>query len=290
MKLKNTILYLFLIPSLVLVIFFGVYPVIYNLILSFKDVNLITYIRGTARYVGVANYVDIFKDPLFWVATMNTLLFTVLSIFFQMLIGFLLALMFNYKFPLKGLLQALVMIPWIMPIIVSGSYFRWIFSDSGFLNNFLMSLGWIKEPIRWITSEKLAIYSLTVANIWLGIPFNFILLYTGLQEIPEELYESAEIDGASRWQQIMYITIPMLRPVIITALILGCIFTMKVFDLVWIVTKGGPGGASHLFSTFSYSLAFDRFQFGRSTAVVIIMLAIVMALVSILNKVRLEVE
>ncbi|MCD6450131.1 MAG: sugar ABC transporter permease [Thermotogaceae bacterium] len=281
-------LYFLLMPSLILVLIFGIYPTIYNFILSLKDVNLITYIRGTAKFVGLSNYSEIFRNSLFWKAVFNTLIFTVLSIFFQLIIGFLLALLFNHDFPLKGVLQALIMIPWVMPIMVSGTYFRWVFSDNGFLNNLLASWGLIQEPIRWITSEKLAIYSLAIANIWLGIPFNFILLYTGLQEIPEELYESADIDGASSWEKVIYITIPLLKPVIITALILGCIFTMKVFDLVWIVTKGGPGGASHVFSTFSYSLAFDRFRFGESAAVVIIMLVIVTVLVGLMSRIRVE--
>lgn len=256
--------------------------------MSFKDVNLITYIRGTAKYIGFSNYLEVLKDPLFWGAFKNTLVFTGLSLFFQMTIGFGIALLFNYEFPLKGFLQALIMVPWVMPIMVSGTYFRWTFGDSGFLNNLLISLGWIKEPIRWITSEKLAVYSITFANIWLGIPFNYLLLYTGLQEIPEELYESAEIDGAKGWQKVLYITLPCLKPVILTTLVLGCIFTMKVFDLVWIITKGGPGGASHLFTTLSYSLAFDRFQFGKSSAVIILMLLIVIALVFALNKVKIE--
>lgn len=287
---RKGVLCIFLLPSIVLVVSFGIYPTFYNFLLSLRDVNLISYIRGTAKYVGFSNYSSILRDTLFWKAFLNTFIFTGLSLLFQMIIGFMIALLFNYEFPLKGFLQALVMIPWVMPIVVSGTYFRWIMSDNGFLNNLLMALGWIKEPIRWITSEKLVIYSLSFANIWLGIPFNFILIYTGLREIPEELYESAEIDGARGWQKVLYITIPCLKPVLVTTLILGCIFTMKVFDLVWIITRGGPGGVSHLFTTFSYSLAFDRFQFGRSSAVVIIMLLIVIALVLVLNKAKLEEE
>lgn len=285
---KQKRLYLFVLPALIIVAAFGVYPTVYNFGLSFRDVNLITFIRGTSQFVGFSNYLEIFKDGTFQSTVLNTLVFTALSIFFQVVIGFLLALLFNYEFPLKGFLQCLIMIPWVMPIIVSGSFFRWWFSDNGILNNFLISFGLIQEPIRWITSKSLAILSLTLANIWLGIPFNFILLYTGLRKIPEELYESAEIDGASGFQKVLHITIPLLKPVIITTIALGCIFTMKVFDLVWVVTKGGPGGASHLFSTLSYSLAFDRFQFGKSAAVLIVMLIIVVALVAWLNSIKIE--
>lgn len=220
--------------------------------------------------------------------TFNTIIFTLLSIVFQMIVGFLLALLFNFEFPLKGLFQAFVMIPWVMPIMVSRSFFRWFLSDNGFLNNFLNAIGLIKEPIRWITTEKTALYSLTGVNIWLGIPFNFILLYTGMQQIPEELYESADIDGASGWEKVWYITLPMLRPVVVATFVLGCILTFKVFDLVWIVTKGGPGGTSHLLSTFSYSLAFDRFQFGKSTAVLVIMQAIVVLFILLSSRIQWE--
>ena len=288
MKISKTALALFLLPSLALIFIFGIYPVVYNVFLSLKDVNLISYIRGTARNVGSLNYKAILDDPLFWKSLSNTIIFTLISILLQMVVGFLLALLFNYEFPLKGFLQALVMIPWVMPIMVSGSFFRWFLNDNGFLNNFLTALGWIKEPIPWITDKNLVIYSLTAVNVWLGIPFNFILLYTGMQQIPEELYEGADIDGAAGWQKVLYITLPMLKPVIIATFILGCILTFKVFDLVWIVTKGGPGGASHLLSTFSYSLAFDRFQFGKSAAVLVLMQIIVILFVGISNRVRLE--
>ncbi len=288
MKIPKITLFLFLLPSLVLIFIFGVYPVVYNFFLSLRDVNLISYIRGTARDVGSLNYRTILGDALFWRALYNTIIFTLLSILLQMVVGFLLALLFNYEFPLKGFLQALVMIPWVMPIMVSGSFFRWFLNDNGFLNNLLASLNWIREPVRWITSEKTVIYSLTAVNVWLGIPFNFILLYTGMQQIPEELYESSEIDGAAGWQKVMYITLPMLKPVIVATFVLGCILTFKVFDLVWIITRGGPGGASHLLSTLSYSLAFDRFQFGKSAAVLVLMQIIVILFVGFSNRVRLE--
>jgi len=287
-KIPKITLFLFLLPSLVLIFIFGVYPVVYNFFLSLRDVNLISYIRGTARDVGSLNYRTILGDALFWRALYNTIIFTLLSILLQMVVGFLLALLFNYEFPLKGFLQALVMIPWVMPIMVSGSFFRWFLNDNGFLNNLLASLNWIREPVRWITSEKTVIYSLTAVNVWLGIPFNFILLYTGMQQIPEELYESSEIDGAAGWQKVMYITLPMLKPVIVATFVLGCILTFKVFDLVWIITRGGPGGASHLLSTLSYSLAFDRFQFGKSAAVLVLMQIIVILFVGFSNRVRLE--
>lgn len=275
--------YFFLLPAFLYVLLFGLYPLLYNVSLSLRDVTFITYVQGTARFVGLGNYRDLWNDAIFRRTFSNTLLFTGLSLLFQFTIGFLLALLFNRSFPLKGVLQSLIMVPWVLPIIVSGSFFKWFFSDNGMLNGFLTAFGLAQRPIPWITSSNLPILSVTMANIWLGIPFNFVLLYTGLQGIPEELLESAAIDGATGWQRVLYIIIPLLRPVILATLTLGCIFTVKVFDLVWIITQGGPGDVSHLFSTFSYSLAFNRLHFGKASAVLVVMLLVVALLTVFLN-------
>jgi multiple sugar transport system permease protein len=290
MKTSSYKLYFFLIPALVYQLIFGIYPLIYNLILSLKDVNLITYMGGTSQWIGLSNYVQTLKNTVFQRTFFNTLVFTGLSLSFQFIIGFLLALLFNRSFPLKGLLQSLIMVPWVLPIIVSGSFFRWFFSDRGIVNGFLLSWGLIDKPIPWITSQILPIFSVTMANIWLGIPFSFVLLYTGLRAIPLELFESADIDGTNWWQKILFITVPLLKPVIITTLTLGCIFTVKVFDLVWIITQGGPGDVSHLFSTLSYSLAFNKFHFGKASSVLVIMLWLVIGLTILLNSIRAEEE
>ncbi len=275
--------YAFLLPALLYVLIFGLYPLLYNVSLSLRDVTFITYVQGTARFVGLGNYRDLLQDPIFRRTFTNTLLFTGLSLFFQFTIGFALALLFFRPFPLKGLLQSLIMVPWVLPIIVSGSFFRWFFSDNGMLNGFLTAFRIAARPIPWITSGHLPIFSVTMANIWLGIPFNFVLLYTGLQGIPEELLESAAIDGATGLQRVLYIVTPLLKPVILATLTLGCIFTVKVFDLVWIITQGGPGDVSHLFSTFSYSLAFNKLHFGKASAVLVVMLLVVALLTAFLN-------
>jgi multiple sugar transport system permease protein len=290
MKTSSYKLYFFLIPALVYQLIFGIYPLIYNFILSLKDVNLITYMGGTSQWIGLSNYVQTLKDTVFQRAFFNTLVFTGLSLSFQFIIGFLLALIFNRSFPLKGLLQSLIMVPWVLPIIVSGSFFRWFFSDRGMVNGFLLSWGLIDKPIPWITSQILPIFSVTMANIWLGIPFSFVLLYTGLRAIPLELFESADIDGANWWQKVLFIAVPLLKPVIITTLTLGCILTVKVFDLVWIITQGGPGEVSHLLSTLSYSLAFDKFQFGKASSVLVIMLLLTIGLTIFLNSIRAKEE
>ncbi len=276
--------YLFILPSLIFIFLFLIYPILYNVNLSFKNTTLINLLQGSDKYIGFMNYLSIFKDPIFLQVLSNTLLFTIVSIFFQFTFGFLLALFFNSSdFPLKNFLQNLLMLPWFIPIIVKGHIWRWFFSDMGTINSFLIGVGLINNPIPWISSTSLSIYSLIIANIWLGIPFNFILLYTGLKGLPVEMYEAAEIDGANFLQKTLYITIPSLKPVIITTIMMGCVFTIKVFDLAWIITKGGPANSSHLLSTFSYSLSMEQSQFGLGATVSTIMILLVCLITMFFN-------
>ena len=280
--------YLFVAPAFLYVLVLMVYPLLYNVHLSAYDVSLVSFIRGNSPFVGLGNYWKVVRDPLFHRVLFNTVVFTVGSIFFQFTLGLLLALLFEKRFPMKGLYQGLLMLPWFIPIMVSGTVFRWFFADGGTLNSILRGFDLIDYPVPWTTSARMAIYSLTAANVWLGVPFNFILLLTGLQAIPTELYECAAIDGAKEWQRVVYVSLPLLRPVIVTTLMLGAIFTVKVFDLVWVITKGGPGGSSHLFSTFSYSLAFEQFRFGSAAAVALMMVLLVTAVTVAFQRVRLE--
>lgn len=287
-KIPKMQIFFFFLPSLLFILLLCIYPLIYTINLSFKDVSLVNYIRGEMKFVGLSNYINLINDFAFKRTFFNNLFFTFCSIVFQYLIGFCLAILLSKDLYIKNFLQGLIMLPWVIPIIVSGSFFRWFFSDDGILNGFLAYLRLINSPIHWLSSEKLPIISATIANIWLGIPFNFILLYTGIAQIPNEVLESAEIDGASEWKKIIYIIFPMLKPVTITLLLLGTIFTMKVFDLVWVLTQGGPGDTSHLFSTLAYTYAFKKLQFGYASATLVIMLLIICLLILSLNMLRKE--
>ncbi|ADQ06437.1 binding-protein-dependent transport systems inner membrane component [Caldicellulosiruptor hydrothermalis 108] len=280
--------YLFILPALVFTVCFTLYPLIYNLLLSFKDATAMSLMEGNSKFIGLKNYIDIIKDPVFTRVVLNTIIFTVGSILFQFIIGFLIALLFDNDFPGKNFMIALVMLPWFVPVLVSATVFKLFFADTGLLNNVLLSLRLIRHPIPWITDASKAIYSVTIANIWLGIPFNFIMIYTGLRGIPREIYEVAELDGAISYKKVFYIILPILKPVIITTILLGTIFTVKVFDLIWIITGGGPGNSSHLFSTLAYKLAFTDYNFGIGTATTVIMILIIVIAVSILNQIKVE--
>ena len=249
---------------------------------------MVSFVRGTSPFVGLQNFSRVLLEPLFHRVLFNTLIFTSGSILFQFAIGLGLALVFERPFPLRAFYQGLVMLPAFIPVLVSGAVWRWFLADGGTLNGVLRQIGLIRGPIPWTTSVEWAIYAESIAIVWIGIPFNFLLLLTGLQSIPRELYECAEIDGARGWQRVAYISLPLLRPVIVTTLMLGAIFTVKVFDLVWVLTRGGPGGSTHLFSTLAYSLGFEQFRFGRSAAVTLIMVFLVTVLTLGFLRIRIE--
>ena len=271
-------IYVFFSSLIVYITIFFIYPIVYNIFLSLNDVNLVNYATGTYNFCGGSNFVTILNDTNFWLSFSNTLLFVVLSLFFQFTIGFSLALLFYKPFRLRRILQVVVMLPWFIPTIASMSFFKWFFAGNGLFNNVFLSIG--LKPIPWLTSMHFPIYAVTIANIWLGIPFNYILLYTGMQSIPAQLFESAKIDGANWFQTLFYVTIPALKPVIIVILMLGTIFTVKAFDPIWIITQGGPANASQVFSTLSYSYAFQNGEFGLSSTILVFMIIFIAIIVS----------
>ena len=159
------------------------------------------------------------------------------------------------------------MISWLLPVTVAGLLFKFIFASSGGIaNQLLMSLHLIQKPVDWLLNGNTAMVAIVVANIWIGIPFNMMLLLTGLTTVPADIYESAKIDGASRVQTLFKITIPVIRPAIMSVLTLGFVYTFKVFDLVWVMTKGGPVNATELVSTYAYQLSFEEFEFSKGAA------------------------
>lgn len=262
--------FLFAMPALVYMLVFIGYPMIQNLLLSFKNVDVYTFAKPENQsFVGLQNYTELFTDvnSIMSRSIGNTLLFTVGSIFFQFFIGFGLALLFSKKFKGCSFFRGVTMISWLLPVTVAGLLFKFMFASSGgIINQFLMGLHLIQAPIDWLLEPGSAMTAIIVANIWIGIPFNMMLLITGLTTIPEEIYESAHLDGANKIQTLFRITIPMIKPAIMSVLTLGFVYTFKVFDLVWVMTKGGPVNATELVSTYAYRLSFEEFKFSKGAA------------------------
>lgn len=273
--------FLFALPAAIYMLVFIGYPMIQNLILSFKNVDVYSFARPENQiFVGFQNYIDLFtgENSILVQAIVNTLIFTVASIFFQFIIGFGLALLFNKKFPGCSFFRGMTMISWLLPVTVAGLLFKFMFaSTGGIVNQFLMSLNIIQEPMEWLLHPETAMIAIVVANIWIGIPFNMMLLITGLTTIPAEVYESCSLDGANKIQTLFMITIPMIKPAIMSVLTLGFVYTFKVFDLVWVMTKGGPVNSTELVSTYAYRLSFEEFQFSQGAAAANVLFLILLA-------------
>lgn len=267
--------YLFILPALLYMLVFVGYPIISNIILGFQNVTVMTLSSPNKPFVGLKNYIELFEGNVLKTSIINTLLFTVLCLVFQFIIGFALALFFNIKFSFAKPVRGLLMIPWMIPITVTALMFKFMFSSNvGIINQALQNLHLIAQPIDWLTQPSTAMFALIMANIWIGIPFNMILLSTGLTTIPHDLYESSAIDGANKVQTFFKITLPLLKPSIESVLLLGFIYTFKVYDLVYVMTNGGPVNSTQMLSTYSYKLSFSMFKFSQGAAVANILFVI----------------
>ena len=268
--------YLFILPFVIFCLILLLYPVVYSLALSFRDATVETFVSGEMPFNGLTQYQAALADPIFWKALINTLLFAFFSILFQFTIGFLLALLFQANFPLKNFCLAALLIPWVSPVLTAANIFKGLFNEVGPINRIgeLIGLG----PFPWLSDPDYALPATIVTNIWIGFPFNFILLYAGMRSIPEDVYEAAKIDGASFWERVAYITMPLLKPVSVAVLMLGTIYTVKVFDVVWIMTGGGPANGTHLLSTYAYQVGFSVLNFGQAAAIATLLVVLVLLL------------
>ncbi|MCY8222033.1 carbohydrate ABC transporter permease [Bacillus haynesii] len=272
----------YLFPAVLFMLALIGYPLIYNMILSFQNVSLANIASQDISFIGIDNYQRLAQDKVFWASLKNTLLYTAGSVVFQFAIGFLLALFFSMKFRLAPFLRGLMMVSWLIPLTVTALLFKFMMaSNEGVFNQLLLSWGMIDNPIPWLSDPNIAIWSVIIANIWVGIPFNMLLISAGLSSLPEDVYESASLDGANSFQKFIHLTLPLLRPVITVVMMLGFIYTFKVFDLVFVMTGGGPVHATEVLSTVSYRYSFDEFQFsmGAASANVLFFILLLVSLV-----------
>ncbi|MGI5237840.1 carbohydrate ABC transporter permease [Dactylosporangium sp. CA-139066] len=279
----------FVAPVAVYLLAFYAFPLYRNLDLSLRHYTVRSFVQGDAPFTGLSNYDTVVSDPTFWPAVWHTAVFTGVSLAFQFSIGMALAVFFHANFRLSATLRALFLVPWLLPLIVSASTWSWMLnSDSGIVNAALRLVG--VDPVNWLTSPAWSLASVTIANIWIGIPFNLVVVYSGLQAIPAEIYEAAALDGAPPWSTFWRITFPLLRPVSAITLLLGLIYTLKVFDIIWIMTKGGPADASTTLATWSYRLGFGNLlpAFGPGAAVgnLLIVAAMIFGLIYIRTQRR----
>ncbi|WTF82626.1 sugar ABC transporter permease [Streptomyces sp. NBC_01594] len=269
---------MFIVPAAAyLLLFFG-YPIVKNVVMSFQQYTTTTFYTGAAPFVGLENYSRILSSDLFSKTLLTTLLFTAGSICGQFVLGLAFALFFRRSFPLGRVLRSLLLLPWLLPLVVSGTTWRWMLdTDTGVVNSALRDLHLLPSGIPWLTGTSQALVSVILINIWVGIPFNTTILYSGLQDIPTHLYEAAKLDGAGPVTSFRYVTWPLLRPVVSVVLVLGVVYTVKVLDIMLVVTGGGPANATETIATQSYELSFQQFEFGRGAAMSNLLIVISLA-------------
>ena len=261
---EKTLAVMLLAPAFALLLAIVVYPIgklVYN--------SLFAIDKGGA-FLGLQNYVDVWHDPLFWNATQNTLLITLITVPGALLAGLALALLANLPFKRKWPVRLSLLLPWALPLSFAGLIFAWFFhTEYGVVNDVLMRLGLQDEPTSWLLQPRWAFAAICLTIIWKTASFMALILLAGLQMIPRSLYEAAEVDGANLWQQFWQITIPMLMPSIIVALIFRTITALQTFDIPYTMTKGGPGEATETLAMLihKYTIDYSDLSFGSTLAV-----------------------
>ena len=263
---------MFILPAFIYILVILGYPLIYNIVLSLRNVNVKTFASGADVFVGLENFKTLFADPTFRKVFKNTLVFTFGCLFFQFTIGFIFALFFSQKFTLAGPIRGLVLVAYMMPMSVTALLGKNMFDvSSGVINDLLMKLHLIQQPVEWLLKGNTAMGAVIFMNCWVGIPFNMLLLTSGLTGISTDIYESAEVDGANKWEKFIDITLPLVRPAIVAVLMLGFIYTFKAFDLQFVMTSGGPLNATDVLGTYAYQLSFTQYEFSKGSAAAIIL-------------------
>ncbi|WP_342241665.1 carbohydrate ABC transporter permease [Inquilinus sp. OTU3971] len=276
MESRNALGLAFLLPAAVVLLLFLTYPLGLGVYLGFTDTRL----GRPGIWIGIENYEFLWEDSIFWLSVFNTILYTTVASLFKFVLGLWLALLLNRHVPFKAFLRAIVLLPWVVPTVLSGIAFWWIF-DAQFsvISWALIQLGLIDGPINFLGDVANARASVIAANIWRGIPFVAITLLAGLQTIPQSLYEAAVLDGATNWQRFRWITLPMLSPIIAVVMTFSVLFTFTDFQLIYVLTRGGPLNATHLMATLSFQRAIPGGQLGEGAAIASAMIPFLLAAV-----------
>jgi multiple sugar transport system permease protein len=275
---RNWLGFWFMLPAAGFLVLFLAYPLGLGIWMSFTD----TRIGRSGAFIGIENYEWLADDSIFWLSVFNTLLYTLVASVFKFAIGLYLAILLNENLPFKSLIRAAVLIPFIVPTVLSALAFWWIFdSQFSIISWSLRHLGLISHNINFLGDPNWARFSVIFANIWRGIPFVAITLLAGLQTVSPSLYEAATIDGATRWQMFRRITFPLLTPIIAVVMTFSVLFTFTDFQLIWAMTRGGPVNATHLMATLSYQRAIISGFLGEGAAISTAMIPFLLAAIMV---------
>jgi multiple sugar transport system permease protein len=275
---RNWLALWFMAPAAFFLLMFLAWPLILGVWLSFTDTRL----ARPGKFIGFENYEWLSDDNIFWLSVFNTILYTVVASAVKFGVGLYLALLLNRHMPFKAIIRAVVLIPFIVPTVLSAIAFWWIYdSQFSIISWSLQRMGLIDRYIDFLGDPNLARASLIFANIWRGVPFVAITLLAGLQTVPPSLYEAATLDGASAWQRFRYVTYPLLTPIIAVVMTFSVLFTFTDFQLIWAVTRGGPVNATHLMATLSYQRGILSGRLGEGAAIATAMIPFLLACIMI---------
>ncbi|MEP5767349.1 sugar ABC transporter permease [Nisaea sp.] len=271
------------VPTLICFVLILAYPIFFAGYLSFHEVGVRELRTGEYSFTGWANYAELFSDPVFWKSLKNTVLFVVISVVLEVVIGLAIALVINeHRVKLSKVTKFLILVPWAVPPIVNGFLWAFIFNTQfGYLNRLLYQLGFIEEQVIWLGNPSTAFMAIIIAYVWRTVPFNILLYHAALQGIPDHLYEAAELDRATVWEKFRYITLPLLRPIIAVTLILRTTFAFMIFDEIFAITQGGPGNDTWVAAWYTYKTSFNPpFDIGVGAASAYV-LALIVGVVAI---------
>lgn len=271
--------WIFLTPALLLMLVFILWPIAYLFYLSFTQGS---FTRSGATWVGLNNYLRLFLSPDFWQIILNTVYFTVATVIPSLIIPLALAVLLDRTLAFRDILRTAYFIPSITSLVAVGLGWRWLFQTEGPVNGLLTQLGF--DSIPWLSSTTWAMPVLILLSIWKQLGFNLVVFLAGLQTIPINRYEAAELDGANSWQKFWYITLPSLQPTLVFAIVTTAIFTLRSFEQVYVITGGGPLNSTNVLVYYIYEQAFAQFDFGYAAAAATILLAIALILVYIQLK------
>lgn len=253
-------------PSFIIILGLMIYPLLYSLGISFFNLHITAPWLGTT-FVGIKNYISVIIDPDMHSALLHTLILAAIGICLGIPLSLLFAIILNRKFPMRGLVRGLLIIPWVIPGSVQGLLWSRIFdSHYGALNGVLIQFGIIQHPITWLLDPTRALFLIAFASLWGAVPMMTLLYLSGLQSIPDELADASQVDGASRWGHFRYIVFPLLLPITLINLVLRTIDAFTMFDLVYVLTGGGPAGATQVTGYYLYEAAFTKLNYGYASA------------------------
>lgn len=270
----NFLAFWFMLPAATVLLLFLAYPLLLGIYLSMTDAT----VGRSGRFIGLENFEWLVEDRVFWLSVFNTFLYTLAASILKFVLGLWLALLLNRHMPFKAVVRAIVLLPFIVPTVLTAIAFWWIFdSQFSIITWMLQQLGIIDHQINFLGEPNNARMSVIAANTWRGIPFVAITLLAGLQTIPPSLYEAATIDGATRWQLFRYITLPLLTPIIAVVMTFSVLFTFTDFQLIYVLTRGGPLNATHLMATLSFQRAIPGGRLGEGAAIAVAMIPFLLA-------------